>query len=210
VTEREFYLDALQEIVNTGFGRAAASLNTMLSYPIELQVPTISVLQLENVSDIPEDLGGDLLACVQLDFHGALNGTAALVFPPQSAAKLVSALLGEDNNNSGMTPVMAETLSEVGNIVINAVIGTIGNLIAAPFDYSLPNYREGGLMELLQPRGAGGAFILLMRTHFRVYDLQVAGNIFLVFEVNSFETLLSLIKGGQDEQSGGAVEQLLY
>jgi chemotaxis protein CheC len=195
VTERDFYLDAIQEIVNVGIGRAAASLNTMLSYPIELQVPVITVLQLDDPNQIPEDLGGDLLACVQLDFHGVLNGTAALVFPPQSAAKLVSALLGENDNDSGMTPVMAETLNEVGNIVINAVIGTIGNIISSPFDYSLPNYREGGLLELLQPRGAEGAFILLMRTHFRVFDLQVAGNIFLVFELNSFETLLSLIQG---------------
>jgi chemotaxis protein CheC len=195
VTERDFYLDAIQEIVNVGIGRAAASLNTMLSYPIELQVPVITVLQLDDPNQIPEDLGGDLLACVQLDFHGVLNGTAALVFPPQSAAKLVSALLGENDNDSGMTPVMAETLNEVGNIVINAVIGTIGNIISSPFDYSLPNYREGGLLELLQPRGAEGAFILLMRAHFRVFDLQVAGNIFLVFELNSFETLLSLIQG---------------
>jgi chemotaxis protein CheC len=195
VTERDFYLDAIQEIVNVGIGRAAASLNTMLSYPIELQVPVITVLQLDDPNQIPEDLGGDLLACVQLDFHGVLNGTAALVFPPQSAAKLVSALLGENDNDSGMTPVMAETLNEVGNIVINAVIGTIGNIISSPFDYSLPNYREGGLLELLQPRGAEGAFILLMRIHFRVFDLQVAGNIFLVFELNSFETLLSLIQG---------------
>jgi chemotaxis protein CheC len=195
VNEREFYLDALQEIVNIGIGRAAACLNTMLSYPIELQVPAISVLQLNSPNQFPEDLGGDLLACVQLDFHGALNGTAALVFPPQSAVKLVSALLGEDDNDSGMTPVMAETLNEVGNIIINAVIGTIGNLISSPFDYSLPNYREGGLIELLQPAGIDGAFILLMRTHFRVSDLQVAGNIFLVFELSSFETLLSLIQG---------------
>jgi chemotaxis protein CheC len=197
VTEREFYLDALQEIVNIGIGRAASCLNTMLSYPIELQVPAITVLQLSDESQIPEDLVGDLLACVQLDFHGVLNGTAALVFPPQSAAKLVSALLGEDDSSHGLTPVMAETLNEVGNIVINAVIGTIGNIISSPFDYSLPSYREGGLIELLQPSGSEGAFILLMRTHFRVFDLQVAGNIFLVFELSSFETLMSLIQRGE-------------
>lgn len=195
VIEQEFYLDALQEIVNIGIGRAAASLNTMLSFPIELQVPAIKILQMDDPGQIPEDLGQDLLACVQLDFHGALNGTAALVFPPQSAANLVSALLCEEDDQSGLTAVMAETLNEIGNIVINAVIGTIGNLLTTPFDYSLPTFREGCLNELLPPGGVEGSFILLMRTHFQVRDLQVAGNIFLVFELSSFEMLLSLIKG---------------
>jgi chemotaxis protein CheC len=195
VTEQEYSLDALQEIVNIGIGRAAASLNTMLSFPIELQVPAIKVLHMDLPGQIPEDLGEDLLACVQLDFRGALNGTAALVFPPQSAANLVSALLCEEGDNSGLTAVMAETLNEIGNIVINAVIGTIGNLLTTPFDYSLPTYREGALVELLQSAVAEGSFILLMRTHFQVRDLQVAGNIFLVFELSSFETLLALVKG---------------
>ena len=62
----------------------------------------------------------------------------------------MAALTGEVPAAPSLNAVMAGTLNEIGNIVINGVIGTIGNILAKPFDFSVPNYVEGKLQELLQ------------------------------------------------------------
>ncbi len=187
----EYHLDALKEIVNTGVGRAAASLNVMLDAHIELEVPSLTVFPGEALEW--DGIWGAELACVQLGFHGQFTGSAILVFPPESAVKLVSLLTGEEPETPSLNAVMAGTLNEVGNIVINSVIGTIGNMLMRPFEFSLPNYMEGRLPDLLHPKNPSTLAILLVRTHFQVHDRHVEGSIFLLFELGSFDALLTAI-----------------
>lgn len=187
-------LDALKEIVNTGVGRAAAALNEMVDSPIELAVPAVSLL--EATAEEIVVLGSGPIAWVQLDFRGAISGTAALVFPPASAVKLVAALTGISPDTPSLDGVMAGTLNEVGNIIVNSVIGTLGNILAKPFEYSLPNYLEGTLHDLLhQVNLPETPTILLVQTHFQIRNLSVEGNIFLIFELGSFDALLETIDG---------------
>jgi len=193
-TPTEFHLDVLREMVNTGVGRAAASLNQMLESHIELDVPSIAMVNPQTLLEGPNGLGPSALSCVKLGFHGSFQGTAALVFPPQSAAKLVAALTGEDIDGPSLNAVMAGTLNEVGNILINGVIGTMANLLARPFDYSLPNYLEGHLRELLGlEENWQDVRILVVRTRFQVRERQIEGNIFIIFDLVSFDALLNAI-----------------
>ncbi|HWI40828.1 MAG TPA: chemotaxis protein CheX, partial [Verrucomicrobiae bacterium] len=155
--------------------------------------PDLSLLPSEEIGSDPE-LVEESFSCVQLGFRGSFSGIAALVFPPASAIKLVAALTGEDAGTPGLNGVMAGTLNEVGNIVINSVIGTIGNILEKPFDFSIPDYLEGDLENLLKlDRAAPPPMILLIRTRFRVEDRRIEGNIFLVFESESFDALVSAI-----------------
>lgn len=189
-----YHLDALREIVNTGVGRAAASLNALLDSHIELDVPSIRVFDPADIDLGRDDIYRAELACVKLNFNGFFAGSAVLVFPPESAVKLVSSLTGEPPGTQNLNAVMAGTLNEVGNIVINCVIGTIGNMLRESFDFSLPNYLEGRLNELLICHEHQDAEkILLILTRFKVEDRHVEGSIFLFFEVGSFETLISAI-----------------
>ena len=190
-----YHLDVMKEIVNTGVGRAAASLNSMLDSHIELDVPSIRMFAFNEI-DAVRDLYAPALSCVKLSFSGFFAGSAILVFPPESAVKLVASLTGEAPGTPTLNAVMAGTLNEVGNIVINSVIGTIGNILTKTFDFSLPNYLEGRLDELLSSHGstvAGTDLILLIQTRFKVEDRQLEGSIFLIFEVGSFDTLTAAI-----------------
>lgn len=189
-----YHLDALREIVNTGVGRAAASLNALLDSHIELDVPSIRIFDPADIDLGRDDIYRAELACVKLNFNGFFAGSAVLVFPPESAIKLVSSLTGEPPGTMNLNAVMAGTLNEVGNIVINCVIGTIGNMLRESFDFSLPNYLEGKLSELLICHEHQEAEkILLILTRFKVEDRHVEGSIFLFFEVGSFDTLISAI-----------------
>lgn len=186
-------LDALKELVNIGVGRAAASLNEMLESPIKLTVPEVRMLSCQELG-VETGGSGEIFSCVQLGFKGSFSGVAALVFPPASAVKLVAALTNEEPEAPGLDGIMAGTLNEVGNIVINCVIGTLGNILEVPFEYSFPHYLHGQLDNLLtlDPPSARQS-ILMAKTHFVVENKPVEGYIFLVFEAASFDSLLAAI-----------------
>lgn len=184
--------DALKELVNIGVGRAASSLNDLLDSPIELDVPEIKMISHEDLVNVTGYTKGEF-SCVQLGFKGEFSGIAALIFPPASAIKLVSALTNEMPDNPGIDGVMAGTLNEVGNIVINCVIGTFANILEKPFDFSLPNYLHGHLHDLVRVDRLAFIYILLVKTHFCIRDKEIEGNIFIFFETSSFDSLLKAL-----------------
>lgn len=186
--------DALKEIVNIGVGRAAAALNEMLDAHIELKVPTLCFFNPRNTEEIPPHLRVAQLSCVQMGFSGKFQGTSALVFPPESAAKLVTALTGQQAGAPGMNAVMAGTLNEVGNILLNGVMGTIANILEKPFEYTFPSYLEGSLEQLLaSPEIARETLALMVQTNFAVREMQIEGNVFLFLELKAFETLIRML-----------------
>ena len=188
------HLDALSELMNIGVGRAAGMLNEMLGSPIELVVPTVKVLRLSLLADELGQKPEDRFAFVRLPFQGSIQGTAALVFPPDSAAHLVAALTGEEPGTPDLDSVRAGTLSEVGNIVINGVMGSLGNLLRLPLNYELPTYLEGSPEHLLgHTLSQNDPTMLLAHTRFAVRDLEIQGTIILVFEVRSFDALLEAV-----------------
>ena len=189
------HLDALSELMNIGVGRSAGMLNEMIGSSIELIVPSIKVLKM---SDLAAELGHSpegTFSFVRLPFQGQLHGTAALVFPPDSAAQLVAVLTGEEPGTPDLDSVRAGTLSEVGNIVINGVMGSFGNILRIPLTYELPSYFEGLPEHLLQQQlSEPDPSMLLAHTRFAVRDLEIQGTILLVFEVRSFDALLAAVE----------------
>jgi chemotaxis protein CheC len=186
--------DVLKEMINIGVGRAAGVLNEMVRFQVFLQVPFVKILSLSDLREEMETVGRYRVAAVRLGFRGPFFGTAALVFPPDSASKLVSLLTGEEPGTSDLDSVRAGTLTEVGNIVINGVMGSIGNLLKQRILYSLPDYMEDTIDKLLATNDSGqDPTVLLVRTRFTVQQLHIEGDILLLFEVGSFDALLSAI-----------------
>lgn len=187
-------IDALKELINIGVGRAAGMLNEMVNSRVYLQVPSVRVFSLLEAKKELGRLGGDRLAAVQLLFKGPFSGTAALVFPAESASNLVAVLTGEEPGTYDLDSVRAGTLSEVGNIVINGVMGSIGNMLKERISYSFPKYTEDTIENIFAPSDLDpSAGVLLARTRFTVKEFQVEGDIILVFEVGSFDILLASI-----------------
>jgi chemotaxis protein CheC len=187
-------LDTLREIVNIGIGKAASILNGMLESHIELEVPSIIMFDPENPGEELADLSRNDIASVQLSFHGPFSGSSALVFPSESAKKLVTALTGEKPDSEGFAKATSETLYEVGNILINAVVGSIANLLSTQIDFSPPDYREGKFIDLIKPKGSKEAMTsLLIRANFKIQEPQISGNVFLIFELGSIGDLLAAV-----------------
>lgn len=187
-------IDALKELINIGVGRSAGMLNEMVNVRVYLQVPSVKVFPISETIKELEWADRDQLATIELGFKGALSGTAALVFPAESASNLVAILSGEELGSPDLDSVRVETLKEVGNIIVNGVMGSIGNVLGQRINYSLPTYSENPVEKLLAPNDfALNTTVLLVRTRFTVKEIRVEGDIILLFEVDSFNDLLAAI-----------------
>lgn len=194
----DLQLDTLTEFISIGVGRAAQALNEMVNAHVNLQVPFVKVLTLLQLREEMQELNNNRLATVKLGFSGPFSGTAAIVFPPDSASKLVAVLTGEEPGTPDLDAVRAGTLSEVGNIVLNGVMGSIGNIIKARIVYSLPVYMEDTVESLLAPEKLSSVrVVLLVRTHFIIRQHRIEGDIILLFGVGSFDALLAALDDTQ-------------
>jgi len=191
----EVQVNALQELVNIGVGRAAGMLNRMLDSHIGLDVPCTQVLSLIEAKQVLEArFQTETLAAVKLGFSGSLVGVAEIVFPTESASALVALLTGEALDAPDLDAIKIGTLSEVGNIAINGVIGSISNLFQQSLDYSLPIYTEDTVEQLLTADNLlVNAAVLLAQAHFFIERLQISGDIILLFKLDSFDALLAAI-----------------
>lgn len=194
-------LDALQELINIGVGRAASLLNEMVGSHIRLEIPFVKVLTaLEAYQELETRFDHYSLAAVRLGFTGSFDGTAALIFPTESASTLVAILTGEEPGSADLDAVKIGTLSEIGNIVINGVMGSISNVLKQHMKYTLPVYLEDTIDSLLLSTNVSNFKIILAQARFTIEQLEIIGDIILVFEVATFDALINVI----DEEIGVA------
>ncbi len=188
------HVDALKELINIGVGRAAGVLNQMVRSHIILQVPAVKVLRAAQLAEELAEFGEEGLAVVSLDFQGAFSGVAELLFPLESASNLVARLTGEEVGSPDLDSVRAGTLSEVGNIILNGVMGSIVNVLKQRLEFGLTSYEERTIKDLLHLRGRDPSLkVLVARARFAVDQQDIDGDIIVLFETGAFDRLLEAI-----------------
>lgn len=191
----EEQIDALQEIFNIGVGRAASSLNELVESSISLQIPFVKLFSFEDLQqELAQNLIGDCFSAVRQNFDGSFSGTAELIFPTESASNLVSLLTGEETDSPDLDAVKIGTLSELGNIVINGVLGSMANIFQQYMTYTIPVYIEDTIKNLLDlDKRDDNTFFLLAQASFKIEHLEIVGDIILILEMNSLDVLLTAI-----------------
>ncbi len=191
--------NALKEVINIGVGRAAGLLNEMLGAHVQLQVSLIKIFEYKNFKIELSEILSDNLSIVRMPFQGSFSGTASLVFPCNSAAGLVCLLVGETAKDSDMDSIRTGALSEVGNIVLNGVMGSIGNIIEKQLNYSMPSYLEDTVLKLLSMNNPlPDSVVMLAHTHLIIERNMIEGDILLFFEDSSFDTLTDSISSAPE------------
>ena len=183
-------LDILQELINIGVGRAAGMLNQMVNTHIQLQVPVLRVLTPTQLGELYAERPTSVFSAVQLGFTGEFAGVSALIFPPESASKLVAVVLGKEEGLADDEAMRRGTLQEVGNIVLNGVMGSIANILREPLRYSPPDFIEDDISGII---GQGTGMILVARTQFSMKDHLIEGEVLIIFSLSSFDSLLAAI-----------------
>jgi len=189
-------VDAIRELINIGVGRAAGMLSDITGCSIRLRVPSIQIVDLAGFTNGTGGEKESALSTVSLNFRGPMAGLAALVFPPESAARLIILMTRENEESREMDAMRIETIKEVGNIIINAVMGSIANVLGQHLRYSLPSYQELGIRSLARSlRATVDNRVVLANAYFLIEETSIEGNILLILELGSMETLLESIHG---------------
>lgn len=186
-------LDGIKELVNIGIGRSAGSLNSLTGHHVTLHVPDVSISRIE---DLKEELSHPYpsFSVVNQDYSGAFVGTTVLMFPQKSAESLFQLLTGEEGRTQENDELWQMTLLEVGNIIVNAVMGSITNILGKKLEFHLPEYREDTLDHLVDSsRFADSKYVIVAHAQFIVQEQNIDGEILLLLADQSIDVLAKSI-----------------
>ncbi len=197
-------LDALKEISNIGMGHAATALSQMIGQTVSLRVPHVTITE---ISQVPDYLGGaeKLMVGITLQILGDARGSIMLLFPQESAHRLLCSLLGQQGKSLIMNEINVSALKEVGNILASAYLSALGNLLNKTLIPSVPllAYDMAGavvdyvLIELSQ----SSDLALLVETDFTGeagQDFAIKGHFFLLPDPATLDIFLNAVGGFND------------
>jgi chemotaxis protein CheC len=188
--------EALTELINIGYGRAAAALSELTGRRINLDVPKVAMYPISEIGRaLHKVLAGDVASVHQV-FSGPVAGSALLLLDHKAAVLLNSLLLDTPLHNRGLQAAEREALVEVGNIVLNACLGVFGNLLHVHVTFSVPRLdieSVDGVMHSITVGSQELQYALMVHTRFNVKDSSVRGYLVIVLGITSFSRLLEEI-----------------
>lgn len=194
--------DALVELLNIGFGRAAASLSQLTGHRVLLEVPEVSVHPIVELREALERLGMRDVASVHQIFSGPVGGDALLILDYPAAGMLKHLLTDEPSLPLSVDASAREVLTEVGNILLNACLGTFGNLLKVQVSFSVPQLSLDtlhGVIESLTVQHEALSYALLVHAGFRLRDAEVYGALVIVLSVTSLDKLLRAVEAWEHD-----------
>ena len=188
--------DALVELLNIGFGRAGASLSKLTQQRVLLEVPHVAVHPVSHLNQALGRLVDDRVASVHQVFSGPVAGDALLLLDPIAAATLTELLTDVPALSLDLDPSTREVFTEVGNIVLNACIGTFGNMLEVPVSFSVPDVDVTSMtnvIDRMMESGDAFRYALIVTAGFRLRDSAVTGYVVIVLTVQSLKRLLDAL-----------------
>lgn len=191
-------LDILSELVNIGVGRSAASLSELIGARIELQVPTVRLCTPEDQRIWLSAVAHESSVLIVQHFRGPVRGRAGLLFDEHSSLLLAQLLAGLAEPPHDLDVELSSTLLEVGNIVLNAVLGSLSNHLCTELTYSIPVIVSGRDLaadgdSLIADEDT--AELLLADIEFGVAEHEIHGSIVIALTLGSVQELLASVGG---------------
>jgi chemotaxis protein CheC len=193
--------DALKEISNIGMGHAATALSQLLGEKVFLRVPRVTETE---IAQVPDLFGGaeQVVAGITLQILGEARGNVLLVFPRDSAHRLLARLLGKGGEKPVFDEMSASTLKEVGNILASAFLNALGSLLHMTLIPSVPLLAYdmvGAVVDfvLIQLYQCGDRAIVV-ETEFHGDDPRqeiIQGHFFLLPDPQTLDVILGGAKG---------------
>lgn len=195
--------DALVELINIGFGRAAAALSKLTGHRVQLEVPQVVMCPIDEMADRLRPMLVNEIATVHQIFSGPVSGDAMLVLDQHSAAILKELLTDEPALPLEIDRSAREVVTEIGNIVLNACLGTFGNLLKVQVSFSVPHLTLDTLESVVGSVAVerqGVRYALIIHSSFRLRNSSLTGYLVIVLGVASIERLMLALERWQQEQ----------
>ena len=190
-------LDALREIGNVGAGNSATALSQVINKKIDMNVPKVSLVPIE---DVPDLVGGPdaLVVAVFLRVYGKAPGNILFLMPKKNAFFLVDGLMGRPlGTTQALDDMDVSALKEVGNILTGSYLNAFfhfTNIAMIPSIPSLAMDMAGAILNVvLVQLGQMGDHAMVIETKFLAEDDSVNGHFFLVPDPGSLGILVKAV-----------------
>lgn len=192
--------DALTELVNLGVSRAALSLRTLVGEEVVLTVPAVSAVRPDQAAEMIGGARVGSLVAVEQRFIGDFAGRALLIFPEVNSLELARAVAGDDIPLTEIADLAPEALCETGNILLQACIGTIGNMLQRTLGLAVPHLLRGRARDLFPDEAKG--VVLFIYINFSLRGRRIRGYIALLLDFPTMQALKGLLDEFIARQAG--------
>ena len=194
--------DALTELINIGYARAAAALSDLTGHRITLAVPEVAIHSISEIKDKLQTVVIGEVASVNQVFSGPISGNAILLLD-REAAMLLNRLLTDRDGTAELDGAAREVITEVGNIVLNACLGAFGNLLKVQVSFTVPYLQIERVEKVLKSITVAGEeleYALIIHTRFHMRASDVSGYLVIILGVTSLERLLLELKKWEERE----------
>ncbi|MEN6492762.1 MAG: hypothetical protein ABFD16_00605 [Thermoguttaceae bacterium] len=188
--------EAVRELVEAGIRQAIVTLQDLCGAPIEYTTPQVVQGRPQEAESLlpPDQATGDRL--VLLDFEGGLTGRGILALPDSSGDKLVALLERIIGRSDTAGPQRDGLLAEVGNLLLNGLLGSIANTLNISIVAPVPQVVAGSnVPELLRSHRTvtknPDQEVFLAVTPLHIDQHAIHGEVILLFEATSLQRLLT-------------------
>lgn len=214
-------LETITQLFKVGIKRADSMFSYITECPMQLQISSLEILPTQELHHkLQNRLGSEKsVIAMELNFSGEFQGTSQVIFPTETSKVFIGIIADEERKKLDSNSYQKDTMSEVGNIFFNGIMGAISTVIDRGITYMMPTYVEGNVQQLLSSKKSGLYGIALLGTvqvkvdqkqnevqeqirsfsqilpqkygHLTSDKSQVVREIIFFFKVNSFKTLVA-------------------
>lgn len=188
--------DAISEVINISFSRAAKSLNELTDRRVIISVPRIELVKVNDLSKTLENYIEKEITTIHQVFNGFVEGDALLIFDKESSKNLTKMLLNEEILFDDLTESMREVIIEIGNIVLSACLSMFGNLLKVQLKFSVPKLTIDALTEMIETfefEKSEIKYALVIFMEFSLENTEIKGFLVLIMGVTSLEKFIAEI-----------------
>ena len=133
---------------------------------------------------------------MQQSFEGPFSGSALLIFPEAHSLELVRSIVGDEHSLEDVIDLEQEALAETGNVILNACLATIANVLKHTMRMSLPTVVRGDGRTLFDVQAEDGPdnLVLFLYIDFTIKKRDIGGFIALLMDLPSLTALRKIVR----------------
>jgi len=187
--------DALGELFNIGVGRAASSLSQIVRDEVSLSAPQVTLAKTEDLTSTLLGAEFSEFSMVSLDFSGPFDAKAMLLFPERNALTIINSMLDAELTPEEMSEFEQEAMCEVGNVILNACISALADMLDIEFLGGLPEHHFGDHQTIAAMSADQESVVLLLQIDLLISQKLIEGRFVFLLSIDSLQTLLECVDG---------------
>ncbi|MFP4424581.1 MAG: hypothetical protein ACLFP2_05135 [Candidatus Woesearchaeota archaeon] len=193
----DFLNDCLKELANVGGGHATGALSQLLSRKVNLGVPYVRFVLLNQMKEKQVEKGEKIIAVYSRVHDENMGGNLIVTFPWKASQILKVNLLADGvSHNEEITQKDEIRFKEVGDALFQSYSEAVNNFLALNLTYSESKFilsTPHTLMDLII-EGTNSEYALVVSTKFDVEGMSIDGDLELSFIPRELEKFTELLK----------------